>query len=94
VNPQRLHSQAELDRRDAWGQMQDDLKNLSTRSRRIIATNSSHYVVLDRPDLIQKEVPVFIEQIRGRLRNPQPTAQRRQSRSDAPRAEKQRRLQR
>jgi hypothetical protein len=30
-------SQAELDRRNAWGQMQDDLKNLSTRSRRIIA---------------------------------------------------------
>jgi pimeloyl-ACP methyl ester carboxylesterase len=63
-------SQAELDRRDAWGQMQDDLKNLSTRSRRIIAKNSSHYVVLDRPDLIEKELPVFIEQIRGST--PQP----------------------
>jgi pimeloyl-ACP methyl ester carboxylesterase len=63
-------SQAELDRRDAWGQMQDDLKNLSTRSRRIIAKNSSHYVVFDRHDLIEKEVPAFIEQIRGST--PQP----------------------
>jgi hypothetical protein len=58
-------SQAELDRRNAWGQMQDDMKNLSTRSRRIIARNSSHHVTLDRPDLIEKEVPAFIEQIRG-----------------------------
>jgi pimeloyl-ACP methyl ester carboxylesterase len=67
-------SQAELDRRDAWGQMQDDMKNLSTRSRRIIAKNSSHSVVLDRPDLIEKEVPVFIEQIRGST--PQPATYR------------------
>ena len=63
-------SEADLDRQNAWGQMQDDLKNLSTRSRRIIAKNSSHHVMLDRPDLIEKEVPAFIEQIRGST--PQP----------------------
>jgi pimeloyl-ACP methyl ester carboxylesterase len=63
-------SQAELNRQNAWSQMQDDLKNLSTRSRRIIAKNSSHHVMLDRPDLIEKEVPAFIEQIRGAA--PQP----------------------
>lgn len=45
--------------------MQEELKKLSTRSRRIIANNSSHYIVLDRPDLIEKEVPIFIEEIRG-----------------------------
>jgi hypothetical protein len=50
--------------------MQDDLKNLSTRSRRITAKNSSHQVMVDRPDLIEKEVPAFIEQIRGST--PQP----------------------
>jgi len=55
----------------AWNQMQDDLKKLSTRSRRIIARNSSHYVQIDRADLIEKEVPLFIEQIRGTA--PQPT---------------------
>ena len=55
----------------AWNQMQEDLKQLSTRSRRIIAKGSSHYVQGDRADLIEREVPKFIEQIRGTA--PQPT---------------------
>ena len=63
-------SHSELDRRNAWGQMQEDLKKLSTRSRRIVAKNSSHYIVLDRPDLIAKVVPAFIEQIRGSALQP------------------------
>ncbi len=48
-----------------WNQMQDDLKNLSTHSRRIIAKGSSHYVEIDRSDLVNREVPIFIQQIRG-----------------------------
>jgi hypothetical protein len=55
----------------AWNQMQEDLKKLSTRSRRIIAKNAGHYLFLGRADLIEKEVPLFIEQIRGMA--PQPT---------------------
>jgi len=55
---------------NVWNQMQEDLKKLSTRSRRIIAKGSSHYVHIDRPDLIEREVPLFIEQIRGTA--PQP----------------------
>jgi pimeloyl-ACP methyl ester carboxylesterase len=55
----------------AWSQMQEDLKKLSTRSRRIIAHGSSHYIQIDRADLIEKEVPLFIQQIRGTA--PQPT---------------------
>jgi hypothetical protein len=51
--------------------MQEDLKKLSTRSRRIIAKDSTHSIALERPDLIEKEVPLFIEQIRGSV--PQPT---------------------
>jgi hypothetical protein len=51
--------------------MQENLKNLSTRSRRIIAKGSGHYIQLARPDLIEKEVPLFINQIRGSA--PQPT---------------------
>jgi len=47
-----------------WNQMQENLKKLSSRSRRIIAKNSSHYIQLDRADLIEKEVPVFIEEVR------------------------------
>ena len=63
-------SHSEFDRRNAWSQMQEDLKKLSTRSRRIVAKGSSHYIVLDRPDLIEKEVPAFIEQIRGSALQP------------------------
>ena len=50
---------------DAWSQMQEDLKKLSTRSRRIVARNSTHYVQLDRSQLVETEVSRFIEQIRG-----------------------------
>ena len=50
----------------AWNQMQEDLKKLSTRSRRIIANGSGHYVQLKRAGLIEKEVPVFIDEVRGK----------------------------
>ena len=56
---------------NSWNQMQEDLKKLSSHSRRIIAKNSSHSIYIDRWDLIEKEVPIFIEQIRGTI--PQPT---------------------
>ena len=49
----------------AWDRMQANLKNLSTRSRQIIARGSAHYIQLQRPDLLNREVPLFIEQIRG-----------------------------
>jgi pimeloyl-ACP methyl ester carboxylesterase len=54
----------------AWNQMQEDLKQLSTHSRRIIAKGSTHYIQGDRPDLIEREVPKFIEQIRGTASQP------------------------
>jgi hypothetical protein len=44
---------------------------LSTRSRRIVAKNCAHMIQLDRPDLIEKEVSLFIEQVRGA--KPQPS---------------------
>lgn len=56
----------------AWNQMQEDLKQLSSHSRRIIARGSPHYIQLMRADLIRKEVPLFIDQIRGTA--PQPTS--------------------
>jgi hypothetical protein len=55
---------------NAWNQMQEDLKKLSTRSRRIIAKGSTHYIQLDRAELIERQVPLFVEQIRGTA--PQP----------------------
>jgi hypothetical protein len=50
--------------------MQEDLKNLSTRSQRIVAKGSGHYIQLERADLLNKEVPIFIQQIRGTAAQP------------------------
>ena len=49
-----------------WNQMQEDLKSLSTRSQRIIAKGSGHYIQMERPELSVKEVTVFIQQLRGK----------------------------
>jgi pimeloyl-ACP methyl ester carboxylesterase len=56
---------------NAWNQMQEDLKKLSTRSRRITAKGSTHYIQLDRSELIEREVPLFIEQMRGSVPQPE-----------------------
>ena len=48
-----------------WDQDQEALKRLSTRSRRIIAKGSGHYIQVDRADLIKLEVPIFIQQLRN-----------------------------
>lgn len=48
-----------------WNQMQEELKRLSTRSRRIIAKGSGHYIQVERSDLLNSEVGNFIRQIRG-----------------------------
>ena len=62
----------DVDRQQAWSQMQEDLKKLSTGSRRIIAKDSTHNVPIDRADLIENEVRLFVEEIRGTA--PQPTS--------------------
>ena len=49
----------------AWSQMQEELKRLSTHSRRIIARGCDHYLFLERPQLVETEVARFVEQIRG-----------------------------
>jgi hypothetical protein len=48
-----------------WYRLHEDLKRLSTRTRRIVAKGSTHYVQIDRADLVNREVPLFIRQIRG-----------------------------
>jgi len=50
---------------EAWTHMQEKLAGLSTRSRRIIAKGSPHYIMLERPELIVEEVPLFVAQVRG-----------------------------
>ena len=59
-----------IDQANLWNQMQEDLKKLSTRSRRIIAKGSGHYIQGDRQELVLKETRLFIDQIRGSA--PQP----------------------
>src|SRR5579862_138437 len=49
-----------------WNEMQEDLKRLSTHSRRIIAKGSGHFVFLDRSELFDQEVANFIGEVRGK----------------------------
>ncbi len=43
---------------------QDAFLKLSTRSRLVIVKNSGHFVHVDRPDVVEREVGDFIERIR------------------------------
>ena len=58
TDAQRLHN-------PTWASVQESLKNLSTRSRRIIARNSGHYVLIDRPEVITRNVQHLIQELRG-----------------------------
>ncbi len=69
-DPAKMAASSSTDMANVWNGMQEDLKKLSTRSRRIIAKGSTHYIHIDRAELIEIEVPLFIEQIRGTA--PQP----------------------
>lgn len=53
-----------------WDGLQEAFKSLSTRSRRIIARGSGHYIHFDRPDLLNRDVPIFILQIRDGITAP------------------------
>jgi len=48
-----------------WEQEQESFKRLSTHSRRIIAKGSGHPIQYQRADLVNKEVAIFIQQIRN-----------------------------
>ena len=48
-----------------WNQMQEELKQLSTRSLRIIARGATHEVHSDRKALVVSQVQLFIAQLRG-----------------------------
>lgn len=52
---------------EIWDQMQEELKSLSTRSRRIIAKGSGHYIQVERSDLLNTEVTNFIRQLRDEV---------------------------
>lgn len=49
---------------EAWEKMQEDLAHLSTRGTQTIAKNSSHYIQIDRPDVVIDAVGGLVEQVR------------------------------
>lgn len=49
---------------DVWEQMQQELAQLSSRSKRTIATRSGHYIQLDQPDLVIETVHGVVNQAR------------------------------
>jgi pimeloyl-ACP methyl ester carboxylesterase len=50
---------------EAWEKMQEELAHLSTRGTQIIAKNSSHYIQMDRPDLVVEAVHNVVQQARA-----------------------------
>ncbi len=48
----------------AWEKMQEELAHLSTRGTQVIAKNSSHYIQLDRPDVVVDAVRNVVRQVR------------------------------
>jgi len=51
--------------RRIWGDLQEQMKGLSPCSRRIIARSSGHHVMIDRPDVIVRNVNAFLQQQKG-----------------------------
>ena len=58
-------SEREIAANPTWAAMQERLKMLSTRSRRIIASGSGHHVQNDRPDAVTSAVTEMINELRG-----------------------------
>ncbi len=49
---------------DAWEKMQEDLTHLSTRGTQIVVKNASHYIQLDRPDVVVNAIHDVVDQSR------------------------------
>lgn len=56
-------------RQPSWDDIQESLKQLSSRSIRIIARNSRHYVMVDRPDVVVAAVAIIKAEV-GKQANP------------------------
>ena len=50
---------------DAWEKMQEEMAHLSTRGTQTIAKNSSHYIQIDRPEVVIDAVRGVVEQARA-----------------------------
>jgi len=59
---------------EAWEKMQEELAHLSTRGTQTIAKNSSHYIQIDRPDVVIDAVRSVVEQSRAAQAGPPSTS--------------------
>lgn len=55
-----------------WAQMQEEARQLSTQSRRVIAKGSDHYIQNDRPDMVIREIAALIDMVRDHRPFPEP----------------------
>jgi pimeloyl-ACP methyl ester carboxylesterase len=53
-----------------WASLQENLKTLSPRSRRIIARNSGHHIMTDRPDVIIRGIGRMVMETRNHADDP------------------------
>ena len=51
-----------------WEQMQEELVHLSTHGKQVIAKNSSHYIQVDRPELVIDEARKIVNSAGERYR--------------------------
>jgi len=49
---------------EAWEKMQEELAQLSTRGTQTVARNSSHYIQIDRPDVVVDAIRKVVEEAR------------------------------
>ena len=50
-----------MNEKPIWGDLQEQMKSLSACSERIIARSSGHHVMIDRPEVIVRNLKVFIQ---------------------------------
>lgn len=50
---------------EAWEKMQEELAHLSSRGKQTIAKNSSHYIQIDRPEIVIAAIRDVVEQARN-----------------------------
>jgi pimeloyl-ACP methyl ester carboxylesterase len=60
----------------AYADLQRQLPSLSSNSKRVVAEKSSHFIMIDRPDLVIRAIHDVVEaaQNHSQLKNPKPTA--------------------
>jgi hypothetical protein len=57
---------------DAWEKMQEELAHLSSRGTQAIAKGSSHYIQIDRAEVVIDAVHGVVEQARAQQSMPEP----------------------